>query len=75
MDIEPLKTLLSYSNDKKDTILTFLDKSVREKVIKLEYEDEKFYINDRIYCIKRNTLELEYNGKIYCRCIKVSYSN
>ena len=45
MDIEPLKKLLSYSNDKKDTILTFLDKSVREKVIKLEYEDEKFYIN------------------------------
>ena len=64
MDIEPLKTLLSYSNDKKDTILTFLDKSVREKVIKLEYEDEKFYINDRIYCIKRNTLELEHIGNI-----------
>ena len=78
MDIEPLKTLLSYSNDKKDTILTFLDKSVREKVIKLEYDDEKFYINDRIYCIKRNTLELEYNGKIYCiddNTISIKLSN
>ena len=66
MDIEPLKTILSYSNDKKDTLLNFLEKRVREKVIKLEYEDESFYINDKIYCIKRNTLELEYIGKIYC---------
>jgi hypothetical protein len=66
MDIEPLKTLLSYSNDKKDTLLNFLEKSVREKVIKLEYEDERFYINDKIFCIKRNTLELEFTGKIYC---------
>lgn len=66
MDIEPLKTILSYSNDKKDTLLNFLEKRVREKIIKLEYEDERFYINDKIYCIKRNTLELEYIGKIYC---------
>ena len=35
MEIEPLKTLLSYSNDKKDTLLNFLEKNVREKVIKL----------------------------------------
>lgn len=66
MDIEPLKTLMSYSNDKKDTLLNFLEKRVREKVIKLEYEDERFYINDKIFCIKRNTLELEFIGKIYC---------
>lgn len=66
MDIEPLKTLMSYSNDKKDTLLNFLEKRVREKVIKLEYEDESFYINDKIFCIKRNTLELEYIGRIYC---------
>lgn len=66
MDIEPLKTLMSYSNDKKDTLLNFLEKRVREKVIKLEYEDERFYINDKIFCIKRNTLELEYIGRIYC---------
>ena len=66
MDIEPLKTLLSYSSDKKDTLLNFFEKDVREKVIKLEYEETNFYINDKIYCIKRNTLEIEYIGKIYC---------
>jgi len=66
MDIEPLKTILSYSNAKKNTLLNFLEKRVREKIIKLEYEDKRFYINDKIYCIKRNTLELEYIGKIYC---------
>lgn len=66
MDIEPLKTLLSYSSDKKDTLLNFLEKKVRSKVIKLEYEENQFYINDKIFCIKKNTLELEYIGKIYC---------
>ena len=66
MDIEPLKTLLSYSPDKKDTLLNFLEKNVREKVIKLEYEEDQFYINDKIYCVKRNTLEIKYIGKIYC---------
>ena len=66
MDIEPLKTLLSYSSDKKDTLLNFFEKDVREKVIKLEYEETNFFINDKIYCIKRNTLEIEYIGKIYC---------
>ena len=64
MDIEPLKTILNYSNDKR--YIKIFSKNVLEKIIKLEYEDEKFYINDKIYCIKRNTLELEYIGKIYC---------
>lgn len=65
MEIEPLKTLLSYSSDKKETLLNFLEKDVREKVIRLEYEDDKFYINDRVFCIRRNTLQLEYIGRIY----------
>ena len=32
----------------------------------MEYEENQFYINDKIFCIKKNTLELEYIGKIYC---------
>lgn len=64
MDIEPLKSLLDGEPDVKDTLMYFLKKNLREKIIKLEYEDKDFYINDRIYCIKRNTLELEHVGKI-----------
>lgn len=64
MDIEPLKSLLEGETDIKDTLLYYLKRSVRDKVIKLNYEDKKLYVNDRIYCIKRNTLELEHIGNI-----------
>ena len=38
MNIEPLQTILSITNDKQDTLLHFLKKDVREKVIDLELE-------------------------------------
>jgi len=63
MNIEPLKSILEWSPNKKDTLLYYLSNDVKEKVKKLELE-EKLYINDRIYCIKKNTLELEYDGSI-----------
>ena len=53
MDIEPLKTILSITNDKQDTLLHFLKKDIREKVIDLEFEEDEFFINDRIFCIKK----------------------
>ena len=64
MDIEPLKTILSITNDKQDTLLHFLKKDIREKVIDLELEEDDFYINDRIFCIKKNNLELDVVGRI-----------
>ena len=63
MNIEPLKSILEWSPNKKDTLLYYLSNDVKEKVKNLELE-EKLYINDRIYCIKKNTLELEYDGSI-----------
>ena len=33
MDIEPLKTILSITNDKKDTLLHFLDKDIETEAI------------------------------------------
>ena len=66
MDIEPLQTILSLSKDKKETLLYFLSFHIRSIVEDLDYEDKDFYINDRLFFIKRNTLELEYIGKIYC---------
>tara|TARA_B100000902_G_C27321209_1_gene924647 strand:+ start:462 stop:803 length:342 start_codon:yes stop_codon:yes gene_type:complete len=64
MDIEPLQSILEWSKDKKSTLLHFLPVDVKKKVIQCDYEEDTFYINDRIYCIKKNTFELEIIGKI-----------
>ena len=66
MDIEPLKSILDISSDKKDTLLYFLPLTIKERVIDCDLEDKGFYINDKVFCIKRNTLELEIVGKIIC---------
>ena len=64
MDIEPLKSILQDSKDKKDTLLYFLPLEVTKQVIHHDYEEKDFYIQERIFCIKRNTLELEFIGRI-----------
>lgn len=64
MDTEPLKSLLDYSVDKKSTILYFLSKEEQERLQEYIFEDEDFYINERILAIQKNTLELNINGTI-----------
>ena len=64
MDIEPLKSILEWSPDKKETLLYYLPYHVTRKVISLDFEDKSLYVQDRIFCIRRNTLELEYDGSI-----------
>ena len=64
MDCEPLKSVLEWSTDKKDTLLYYLPLDVKTKVINLDFEENNLYVQDRIFCIKRNTLELEHSGKI-----------
>tara|TARA_Y100000389_G_scaffold196016_1_gene228255 strand:+ start:1050 stop:1391 length:342 start_codon:yes stop_codon:yes gene_type:complete len=66
MDTEPLKKIMNLSNDKKNTLLYFLDPNIIQKVYKYDLEFSQFYINDKVFCIKRNTLELSYEGKILC---------
>ena len=53
MDCEPLKSLLEWSPDKKDTLLYYLPLNVKNKVINLDFEEDKLYVQDRIFCIKR----------------------
>ena len=65
-NIEPLQTILQISKDKKETLLYFLSLDVKKRVIDCELEEKDFYINDRVFCIKRNTLELDAVGKIIC---------
>lgn len=64
MDIEPLKSILEWSEDKKDTLLYYFPLEVKKKVINHDYEESDFYIHERIFCITRNTHELEFIGRI-----------
>ena len=66
MNIEPLKTILSISKDKKETLFYFLSNEIKQKLYNCNYEEKDFFINDYLYCIKRNTLELEFSGRIFC---------
>ena len=58
MDIEPLKTLLSLANNKKETLLHFLSDDIKQQVSHLEYEESEMYINDKVYCIRKDALKL-----------------
>ena len=66
INTEPLRSILEISNDKKDTLLHFLSLDVKRKVIDCDLEDKDFFINDKVFCVKKNTLELEIVGKIIC---------
>ena len=64
MNIEPLKSVLEWSPDKKDTLLYYLPYEVKKRVIHLDFEEKGLYVHDRIICICRNTFEIEYSGTI-----------
>ena len=66
MNTEPLQTIMNLSKDKKRTLLYFLDNEIVRKIHKYDMVFDKYYINDTLYCIKRNTLELTLQGKVLC---------
>ena len=66
MDIEPIQSYLQNKENIWEEINIFLDDSVRSKIRSTEYIERGFYINDKLLFIKRNTLELEYVGKVFC---------
>jgi hypothetical protein len=64
MKIEPLQTIMSLSNNKKETLLLFLSNEIKQKVKDLTLIDSDYYINDKVYCIRKDNLQLEIDGKI-----------
>lgn len=65
MDIEILESILTISSDKHDTLMYFLSEKIKERVEYLPLlVDDKIYLNDKIYCIGKNNLELEYMGNV-----------
>ena len=66
MDVEPLKSYLQNKENIWEEINIFLDDSISSKIRSTEYIERGFYNDDKLFFIKRNTLELEYTGKVYC---------
>ena len=64
MDI--LKPILDIYDTKKDVLLFYLDTNVTKQIECFAYldDDNELFLNDKIYCIKRSTLELDVVGFI-----------
>ena len=59
MDI--LKPILDIYDEKKDVLTFYLDASIKDKIVDLDYLDDghELFLNDRILFVQKNT------GKIY----------
>ena len=64
MNIEILEPMLKITKDKENVITYFLSEETRNKIQHYKYEENEFYLNDFIYCIRKDTLEIETYGKI-----------
>lgn len=62
--LEPLKTIIDLTTDKKLTILYFLNETLQNKLKDYELINDTFYLNDFVCLIKKNNLENTCNGKI-----------
>ena len=63
--LDILKSIMKLSNDKKDTLLYFLDDDICNIVKKYKYiETKDLYLNDSLICINKSTLEIDFIGII-----------
>jgi len=65
MDI--LKPILDIYDTKKEVLLFYLDPYIRDQVEEFKYlndDDNELFLNDKIFCIDRSTLTLDYIGII-----------
>ena len=63
--LEILESIMKMSNDKRSTLLYFLDDNTRNKVIKYDLvEKEDLYINNSLIFINKMTLQIDYEGII-----------
>ena len=65
MNTDILNSIMKISNDKKDTLMYFLSPNLQDIIrpFELVYKN-KLYLNDKIYCISKSNLQLEYTGLI-----------
>ena len=62
--IDILKPILDIYDIKKDVLLFYLEPTISSEVEDFDYLDDKhdLFLNDKVYCIKRSTLELDVIG-------------
>ena len=64
--LDILQSILKLSNDKKDTLLYFLDDDTCDKVRRYQYVETKdLYLSDSLICINKSTLEIDFTGLIH----------
>ena len=51
--LEPLKTIINLTTDKKLTILFFLNESLQSKLKDYDLIDDTYYLNDYVSVIKK----------------------
>lgn len=65
MEIDILKNIVNVSTDKKNTILFFLKPKNSLKLKNTDYvTKDMLYLNNKIFLVKKNTLDIKYKGKI-----------
>ena len=67
MNIEILKDILDFTDDKQNTIVYFLNPSIQQKLINFYYYDKNqndIFVNQHIILVKKNDLSLEEKGII-----------
>lgn len=66
MVIDILKNIIKISSNKKKTLLYFFDDNIVNKVNKYNLLEnyEELYLNDYLYCIRKDNLQLEYYMRI-----------
>ena len=65
MNTDILNSIMKISNDKKDTLMYFLSPDIQDTIRPFELVNKnKLYLNDKIYCISKSNLQLEYSGLI-----------
>ena len=62
--IEILETYLKLSKDKEASLKEFLDSKTLKQINKYKLVND-IYLNDSVVLIKKNTLKIDYMGKIY----------
>ena len=64
--LDILQSIMKLSNDKKDTLLYFLDDDTCDRVRRYQYiETKDLYLNDSLICINKSTLKIDFTGVIH----------
>ena len=64
--LDILQSIMKLSNDKKDTLLYFLDDDTCDRVRRYQFVETKdLYLNDSLICINKSTLKIDFTGVIH----------